>query len=333
MKYIGDVVLTTPVIRAVRERYPDAYIAYMGDKKAVSLLEHNPHLNEIIPFDFSRPTILEQPRVAYAVRKRKFDVVVDFFSNPRSALLAYFSGAPLRIGKEVKGRGRLYTHRIEDDGTQKSAIAFHYQYVKPLGVEPKYWRTEIFLTEEEKREARIFLKWHDVNLNKPIIAVHPGATWPNKMWLKERFAELIDRMFTTTNVEIILSLGPDDHGLRSYMLQHCFGKVHILPVLPVRQLAAVLSQCAVFVTNDCGPMHIAVAAGTKTIGIFGPEPEEVWFPYSNDEGHLALRKRIWCSPCRKTSCFRTGGDYLECMTLISVEEVFNEVRKRLPSPR
>lgn len=329
MKFIGDVVLTTPIIRSVRATFPDAYIAYMGDKEAVSLLEHNPYLNEIIPFDFSRSTIFEQPRVMFKLRKRKFDVVVDLFSNPRSALLTYATGAPIRIGKEVKGRGRLYTHRIKDDGALKSAIAFHYQYVKLLGVEPTHWRTEIFLTDDEKREAKIFLQWQNVDVSKPIVAVHPGATWPNKMWLKENFAELIDLMIAKLRVEVILSLGPEDDALKSYIERQCFGNVHILPVLPVRQLAAVLSHCSVFVTNDCGPMHIAVAVETKTIGIFGPEPEEVWFPYNPEEGHLAMRKNIWCSPCRRTTCFREGKDYLECMKLISVKEVFEEVKKRL----
>jgi len=329
IKFIGDVVLTTPVVRAVREKFPDAYIAYLGDKKSVSLLDNNPSLNEIIPFDFSRPTLFEQPRIAWLLRKRKFDVVVDLFSNPRSALLSYLSGAPVRIGKDVKGRGNLYTHRIRDDGGMKSAIAFHYQYVRPLGVEPTYWRTEIFLTDEEKREAGIFLRWQEVDGTKPIVALHPGATWPNKMWLKEYFAELIDRLSIRLNAAVILSLGPEDASLGEYFARRCFGRIRILPVLPLRQLAAVLSQCRAFVTNDCGPMHIAVAVGTPTVGIFGPEPEEVWFPYSESEGHRAIRKNIWCSPCRTTKCFRGADDYLECMKLVTVSEVYEAVASRI----
>lgn len=105
MKFIGDVVLTTPVIRSLRHAFPDAYIAYMGDAGAVSLLEQNPHLNEIIPFDFSAPTLLEQPRVAWLLRRRKFDMVIDLFGNPRSALLTRLSGAPVRVGLDRPGRG------------------------------------------------------------------------------------------------------------------------------------------------------------------------------------------------------------------------------------
>jgi len=329
MKFIGDVVLTTPVIRAVREQYPDAYIAYLTDKKTAPLLEHNPYLNEIIPFDFSRPDIFEQPRVAFLLRRRKFDVVVDLFSNPRTALLSWASGAPMRIGKDVNGRGKLYTHRIGDYGAMKPAIEFHYQYVKPLGVGMTHFKTEIFLTDDEKREARIFLKHQDVDVSKPVIAIHVGASWPNKVWLKENFAELIDLLRAKLGVEIILSAGPGDEEMVSSIINNSSGKVFRLPLLPLRQLAAIFSQCKVFLSNDCGPMHIGVAVGTPTIGIFGPEPPEVWFNYSAAEGHKALFKKIECSPCRTTACFREAEHFMDCMKLITVAEVFGEIQSRL----
>ncbi len=329
MKFIGDIVLTTPVIHALREHFPKAYIAYLGDKNGVSLLEHNPYLDEIIPYDFSKPDVTEQIKAIVRLRKRKFDVFVDLFSNPRSALLARASGAPMRIGKDVKGRGLLFTHRMSDAGSLTSAIDYHYHYLKPLGVEPAYRKTEIFLTDDEKREARIFLKHQGVDIEKNIVALHPGATWPNKMWLKENFAELIDVLRARLSVEIVLSPGPGDDELIADILRRCTGNVRLLPMLPVRQLAAVLSQSSVFVSNDCGPMHIGVAVGTKTIGIFGPEPVEVWFPYLEQDGHKALFKKIECSPCRVTSCFREGEHFMECMKLIGVNEVVEEVRKRL----
>lgn len=329
MKYIGDVVLTTPVIRAVREKYPDAYLAYLTDKNIAPLLEHNPHLNEIIPYDFSRSDVLEQLRVAYRLRRERFDVVVDLFSNPRSALLARLSGAPVRIGKDVKGRGKLFTHRIGDYGAMKPAIEFHYQYVKPLGVAMTHVATEIFLTGDEKREARIFLELQDVDMTKPIVAMHVGASWPNKVWLPERFAELIDLLRAKLGAEIVLSGGKEDREVMNGIIAASSAKVLPLPLLPLRQLAAILSHCAVFLSNDCGPMHIGVAVGTPTIGIFGPEPPEVWFNYSAAEGHKALFKKIECSPCRTTKCLREGEHIMECMKLIGVAEVFAEVRRSL----
>jgi ADP-heptose:LPS heptosyltransferase len=327
MKYIGDVVLTTPLLRAVREQYPDAFIAYLTDQKAVALLEHNPYVNELIGYDYTQPALLEQVRVASRLRQLQFDVVVDLFSNPRSALLTYASGAPMRIGKSVKGRGSLYTHQIEDDGKLKSAIAFHYQYLRPLGIEPTQWRTEIFLTDEEKTAAREFLREQGVDLTGPVVAIHPGATWPNKMWLKERFTELIDLLRSDLHVDVVISPGPGDAVLVKSIVDACRAPVVVLAVPPLRRLAAILSQCAAFVSNDCGPMHIGVGVGTPTVGIFGPEPVEIWFPYPAVDGHTAMFTKLACSPCRTTQCYRTGTEYLECMQKISAAEVVSAVLK------
>ena len=334
MKYIGDVVLTTPIIRAVREKFPDAYIAYLGEKEAVSLLEHNSSLDEVIPYDFSKPAIFEQLRVIRELRRRKFDVVVDLFSNPRTTLLAYASGAPVRIGKEVKGRGKLYTYRIEDDGMPKTAIEFHYQYVRPLGVEPTQWRTEIFLTDDEKREASNYLKWQDVDITKPIVGLYPGATWPAKMWQWERFADLANLIQAKLGAQVVITQGPKDNKLVENISKRVSENILVLPILKLRQLAAILSQFSVYVSNDAGPMHIAVAVGTKTIGIFGPGEENIWFPYSSpfydhSAGHIPLRKDVPCHPCHLDFCNREGEGYMECMKLLTVEEVFEEVRKRV----
>jgi lipopolysaccharide heptosyltransferase II len=327
MKYIGDVVLTTPLIRAVRDHYPDAFIAYMTDQKAMTLLEGNPFVNELIGYDYSQPALLEQMRIAGKLRHMQFDVVVDLFSNPRSALLTYASGAPMRIGKSVKGRGSLYTHRIEDDGSLKSAIAFHYQYLRPLGIEPSQWRTEIFLSDEEKGVAREYLRQQGLDLTGPVVAIHPGATWPNKIWLKERFTELIDLLRSALGVDVVISPGPGDAALVKSIVEPCKTPVVVLSSPPLRQLAAILSQCAAFVSNDCGPMHIGVAVGTPTVGIFGPEPVEIWFPYPSVDGHTAMFTKLHCSPCRTTQCFRTGPEYLECMQRISASDVVSAVKR------
>jgi ADP-heptose:LPS heptosyltransferase len=329
LKYIGDIVLTTPLIHTLRDAYPGAYIAYLGESKGVSLLEHNPYLNEIFPIDFARKAWAQQLRLFAQLYRKRFDLVVDLFCNPRSALLSYATRAPVRVGGDLRGRGRLYTIRLKDDGTPKSAIDFHYQSLKAVGIQPKYYDTEIFLTDDEKKEARRYLQWQGVDFGRPVVAIHAGATWDNKMWLKESFAKLMDLISAKLGAEILLSPGPDDQDLMKYLKEKTFGRVHVLPVLPVRQLAGVLSQCKVFVSNDCGPMHIGVAVGTKTIGIFGPEPVDIWFPYDRGKGHVPMFKKIFCSPCRTTTCFRTGDEYLECMKLLSVGEVYDAVKERL----
>ncbi len=344
MKFIGDVVLTTPLIRTLRDTFPAAYLAYLGDAKSVSLLEHNPYLNEIIPFDFSpkgvfnRNTLFEQVRVAALLRKKKFDLAIDLFCNPRSALLTFATGAPVRVGGDLHLRGKLYTIRIRDDGTPKSAIDFHYQSLKAAGIQPLHYKTEIFLTEKENADARGFLKQQDIDVTKPVVAIHPGATWPSKLWLPERFAQLSDRIFAELHAQTVLTAGPDDLEVVKKVRHAASKEARMLPVLSLRKLAAVLSQCSVFVTNDCGPMHIAVAVGTSTVGIFGSGEENIWFPYTQEfpdgsSKHIALRKDVPCHPCHLNICNRTGEGYMECMKLLSVEEVFQEVKKRVAEVR
>ncbi|MFI5251752.1 MAG: glycosyltransferase family 9 protein [Bacteroidota bacterium] len=333
MKFIGDIVLTTPVIHAVRDRYPDAFIAFLGEYEGAALLENNPHLNEILKYDFSRPDIIEQTRMAFALRKRKFDVFIDLFSNPRTALLAYLSGANIRIGKDAPGRGNLYTHRIGDDGKKKTAIEFHYRYVEPIDVSQKYRKTELYLTDAEIREAKIFLQWQNIDLKKPVIGLHPGATWPAKMWQKESFVELIDLINAKLHCQVVITQGPKEAGLAAEISKAAVGNVVVLNPLPLRQLAAVIRQFNVYVANDSGPMHISVAVGTKTIGIFGPGEDDIWFPYTPpyyeaEAGHIALRKDVPCHPCHLDFCNRSGAEFMECMKLLSVKEVFEEVEKR-----
>ena len=334
MKFIGDVVLTTPVIRSVRATFPEAHLAFLGDKEAVSLLDNNPFLNEIIPFDFTRPTVLEQSRMMLLLRRRRFDAVVDFFGNPRSALLTYSSGARIRIGGDFGARGKLFTHRIGDDGKTKTAIEFHYQYVKPLGVEPRSWKTEIFLTREEIRESKIYLRWHDFDLGRPIVGLHPGASWPAKMWSAAQFADLATLIADRLGGQVLITQGPGDGEAAQSVVKEARGTAKLLGVLPLRQLAAVLAQCSVYVANDSGPMHIAAAVNTPTIGIFGPGEENIWFPYcppyyEHSAGHIALRKDVFCHPCHLNACNREGEGHMECMTMLTPAEVLGDVQKRL----
>ena len=334
MRFIGDIVLTTPLIRSVRAACPDAWIAYMGERNAVSLLEANPFLDEIIPYDYARPALLEQVRVGVLLYRKRFDLVVDFFGNPRSALLTRASGARVRVGPDRRERGRLYTIRVADDGRRKSAIEFHNQYIAAAGISPVASKTELFLTEEERRDAASYLRWvcgegKAPDPARPTIGIHPGATWPAKKWLPERFAELADTVRAKLGAHVIITAGPGDAGTVSAVGARAVSAPSILPVLPLRQLAAVISCCSVFVSNDAGPMHIAAALGVPTVGLFGPGEDSIWFPYDPSAGHTPLRKDVPCHPCHLDFCNREGDGYMECMKLLAVADVVAAVERAL----
>jgi lipopolysaccharide heptosyltransferase II len=330
MKFIGDVVLTTPVIRSVRNAFPDAYIAYMAEAQAASLLEQNPCLNEVIPFDFARPTWREQLRVAALLRRRRFDLAIDLFGNPRSALLTYLSGAHTRVGLDRPGRGRLYTVRVRDEAGFKTAINFHMQFLRAIGIPQTSARTEIFLTEDERVLARHLLA-DAVQGTGPVVGLHPGATWPAKRWLPERFADVAQKVRQRLGAQVIFTAGPNDHDVIQLVQQSTKTKIPVFTGLPLRQLAALLSQCSAYVANDSGPMHMAVAVGTPTIGIFGPGEENIWFPYPQAEGNIPLRHEVSCHPCHLDFCNRGEAEFMQCMTGLSSESVVTAVEQCLRS--
>jgi lipopolysaccharide heptosyltransferase II len=338
MKFAGDIVLTIPVIRSVREAYPDAFIAYMGDSRAVELLEHGAVLDEIIPFDFSRPTLLEQPRVASILFRRKFDLVIDLFGNPRSALLTWLSRARVRVGPDRRVRGLFYTVRVRDDRRRKTAIEFHFQALRAAGIRPVPCLPEIVLRDDERKQAQRILAGilgtpAGGNERRPLVALHAGATWPAKQWFPRRCALLADRLAKNKGAAVVLTGGPADTAVVEEVRTLSRSKPPFTGLLTLRQLAAVLSHCHAVVANDGAPMHIAAAVGAPVIGLFGPGEEDVWFPYESTVGHLALRCDVPCHPCHLNICNRPGAAYMECMKLLSVDQVMDAVGRVISAPR
>lgn len=329
LRFIGDIILTTPVIRAVRQKFPNSYIAYLADKNAITLLENNPYLNELIPFDF-KWKLSEQIAFFKKLKGKKFDIVIDLFGNPRSAILSFLSGAKIRIGGEFGWRKFLYTHPIPRTNERKNAIKFHLDYLKPLGINNVVnFKTEIFLLEEEINWGKNYLKSKGLDPDKKIIVgLHPGATWPAKMWFKENFAKLADEITSNFKASIAITHNESETKL-AYDVFNLSSKkdIVVLDTLNLRQLASVIANLNFYISNDSGPMHISVAVGTKTMALFGPGEEDIWFPYPETEGHRALRVDVECHPCHLDFCNKTGENYMKCMKLLTVEMVLNEFSK------
>ena len=322
LRFIGDIVLTTPIIRSVRDAFPESHIAYLGDRHAVTLLEHNPCVDSILPYDYSRPAVLEQHRVGRDLRRRGFDLVIDMFNNPRSALLCLSTNAKTRVGLNRRGRAWAYTVTVTDDGIPKSPIQFHSQFLRALGIPLASTKTEIVLLPEEREGALEFLP----DGSGPLIGIHPGASWPAKRWDAERFGALADRL-ADAGMRVVVFGAPGDQLTVQQVVESTSSVPHVLPAANLRHLAAMISHCACFVCNDAGPMHIAAALDVPTVAIFGPGEENIWFPYDRSLGHTVLRKDVPCHPCHKDFCPRTGDGYMECMKLLQVDEVARAVEQ------
>ncbi|MFZ1082509.1 MAG: glycosyltransferase family 9 protein [Candidatus Kryptoniota bacterium] len=323
LKFIGDIVLTTPVIEVLREKFSDAAIDYLGDNEGVTLLQNNPGLNEIIPYDFSANEIKEQFRVVSVLRKKKYDVAIDLFGNPRSAIAIFLSGAKMRIGGNFGWRRKTYTHPIAI-AERLTAVNFHLRYLRPLGINENYRRPKIFVTQDEEEVAAKYLTSLGIDGSQIKIGFHIGATWPAKVWLPDYFAKIAELVIKKYDAQLLVTYGQKDFQY----LGKFSSAIHVkfTPIAPqkLRRLAAIISRCDVYISNDAAPMHISAAVGTPTIGIFGPGDPDIWFPYEKNLGHIALHKNIQC--CHRDYCQLRGEDYMRCMKQIKPEEVFETVK-------
>lgn len=294
LRFIGDVVLTTPVIKALKRHYGEAELYYLAEEGPAAVLARNPYLEEVIALpDELMPgrSVLtrcrKQLHFLRDLRKRRFDLVIDLFGNPRSALLTLATGARYRVGYDVRGRGAAYNVKIRRSASLRVVDAY-LDAVRTIGVPADDDRTEVHFSAEDGAWAESWLAERGVDGDRRIAALNPGASWPAKTWSAERFAELARRMIEALNLRVLLVAEP---GRREAMAGLADMAGHACPVVEtgsLTRLAALIRRCDLFVSNDCGPMHIAAAVGTPTIGLFGPSRPRIWFPYAKAEGHIAL---------------------------------------------
>jgi ADP-heptose:LPS heptosyltransferase len=322
LRFMGDVILTTPLCRALKRTFPHAQLFYLAETPFATLLEHNPDIDNVLPLDKQQ----DMSKMLLEMGRGHFDIAIDLFGNARSAILIGATRAPIRIGGNFRGRKYFYTHRISDNGEIKSAIDFHLSYLSPLLIETTQKQTHIVVSPEEKNQARDYLQSLGYTLDRPIIGIHPGASWPAKKWLSDRFAQLANALVHDMSAQVYFTHGPHEQSLHEQIVKLCTWKVPKTKVLTLRQLAAVLSHFDCFVSNDCGPMHLAPAVGTATVGIFGPGTPHVWFPYDPDYGHRLVFHSLDCRMCNRDFC-----ETLDCMKSISVEVVLNAVHDSLLS--
>ena len=321
LRYIGDVLLATPVLRALRKAFPQARLTMAVNRGTEEILKGNPDLTEVLAVD--RSGVGADLRFLREIRRQRFDCVIDLTDGDRSAMMAWASGAPVRIGfnAEHRGRGLLYTvivtassvHRVERDLAA----------VRALGIEPQTDLPVLNLSPQEEHEAAVLLKEiggvcaNDL-CDRQLVLLHPGARYWFKAWPAERFAELADRLTDVWRCQILVGGADQDGDMVDRIRTHARCDLKILAGrADLRQFAAIVKRCAVFIGNDTGAMHIAAAMGTPIVALFGPSDPAEWGPRGRDIA--VLHKGLDCRPCFHPTC-RRGED--NCMRQISVEEVF-----------
>jgi heptosyltransferase-1 len=324
---IGDVVVTTPVTRALREAWPDAFLAWVVEEKAADVLNGNPFLNEVIVWPRSSwqrqarglSLMRLHSRFITDLRRRRFDVAIDFQGLARSAGLGLAAGARHRIGNTNtrEGSGLCYTLRVPRP-SEPSSRQRCLDLLQPLGIQSRDRRMVVAVEPDDRAFAVDFLARHEVG-RCPYICLCPATTWPNKHWREERWAQLADTLRQRLDFIPIFMGGPADLPMLNRIQSAMRGTAVIAAgETSLRGAAALLEGAHAVVSVDTALMHLGVAVGTPVIGLCGPS---YWPGFQDYEGFHMIRKPLPCSPClRHPTCA-----HFDCMRAIGVEETVRAV--------
>lgn len=331
--HIGDLMLVTPALRTLRANYPKAHIALLTDKPLADLVRCNENIDECILIDkHGRDKgILALIRFIRQIRKRHFDLVINYHRNERASAIASFSG-----GKKIVGYAQPFFHRFFDHWMPNLAMAdtpkdkvmhqtlCHLKVLQEAAGCTKLddRGLEMWLPpEEEKKASDLWQK--EFAEDDRVIAFNIGASWMTKRWIDAYFAECADH-FIEEGYHIALLGGPTDVAIVKACIEKMkekdSPKVHVFTgKVSLTVLAGLLRRCCLFLTTDSGPMHVGVAMNVPIVTMFGASPVPTFYPYDGKD--IVIKTPESCHPCGIHDCPKKGEDHMACMKHIPVDVV------------
>jgi heptosyltransferase-2 len=320
---IGDVVLSTPVIKALRDEFPQSYIAMMTAPGAKEIVEGNPYLDQVIIYDKDgkHKSWMRSIKFARNLKKKGFDLAVILHPSNRVHLVTFLAGIHKRIGYSRK-MGFLLTDRFIHDKQrgEKHESEYNLGLLKALGINTKAEELHIPIKPEAEIWTDKFFKESGISDNDRLLAIHPGASCPSKIWPAERFVQVADKLAKAHGFKVLVVAGPKDLAKTEEAIRNMhIPAINLAGKTSIAQLASVLRRCKLFISNDSGPVHIASAVGTPVISIFGRKQAGLspkrWGPLGTKDKFL--HKDVGCIECLAHNCVRGFA----CLKAISVDDV------------
>lgn len=326
LDHIGDVLLATPVFSNLRRAYPDAEIHALTGSWSRIILENHPDVSKVFEYNspmFCRsghPTSLRKTIQLYReLRQSNYDLLIELRGDWRFVIFALLRFTTRRINRASLQLANKFGSR-SFSGPHETIR--NLDVLEQAGISTPIQNTTFAVKAEDKKWSSDFFKSRQIDGESPIIAIHPGSPIPQKRWLTERYAELADWLIAQKQAKILFVGVKDEIPIISEIQDQMQGEsVNIAGETNVPQLASILLKSNIFIGNDSGPMHLAAAVGTHTIGLFGPGDPERFAPVG--EKCLTIRKKLDCPPCPGKECkFNSEG----CMSMIQVTDVIKCIR-------
>jgi heptosyltransferase-3 len=325
LRHIGDVLLSVPVFRALRENFPEAHITALVNSGTEEALESSPFITEIIAFDRSIKKMsfpqkyIKEISFLRMIRRKGFDMAVDLTGGDRAAIISFVSGAAYRLGHDIRegflGKRHFYTLLAEKNDNQHTLLQ-NLDIVKQFGIKTYNLSVDISIPEDARMFAKDIFENRRTDKNTAVVHVHPTSRWFFKCWKDEYMAEVINWL-TDRGITVIVTSSPDKretekakkilsivssrftvHGSR--LLDLC-GKTNI------KQLAAISEVSDLFFGVDSAPMHIAAAMGTPVVALFGPSGAFHWGPWDNESSKLRVKSSEFKTPYPEKNGIQTFG--------------------------
>jgi heptosyltransferase I len=286
---VGDVVHGLPVLCALREHYPTAFLAWVVEQGPADLLRGHSALNElvVVPRGWSKSPA-EIWRLRQRLRELRFDLTVDLQGLTKSALAARLSGASRRIGFGDE-KGRELSRWLNNELVQSTSphiIDCNLQLLTKLGIAQPAVKFDLPDTQADRAAADAVVT--RCGLAGPFAVINPGAGWPSKIWPADRYAEVARHLGARRLSSIVLWSGQQERQWAEQIAVHSAGYARLAPATGLRDVAALARRARLFLGSDTGPLHIAAAVGTPCVGLYGPMPAERNGPYG--PGHIAIQK-------------------------------------------
>jgi ADP-heptose:LPS heptosyltransferase len=300
---IGDIILTTPVIRALSKEFPGSRIDVMVGPNGKDIFDKDPRIFKLVVYD-KHISIVEKRRLQLKLKKLKYDLVVDLRNTVFPLLLAprYRTSPMQSFPKEIVHKKERHLYRL---------FAF--------GIKDLSERSYIHITKEDEDYVNDLLKKSAIT--GPIVVVNPGAKSHLKQWTIEGFAEVCDGLVGECAANIIfVGIGKDLDIVLSIVRKMKNKHYNFVDKTNIRQLASLLKRSSLLLTNDSAPMHLGCAVGTKVLAVFGPTDPRKYGP--TGEFDAVINKKLFCSPCEVAAC-KYGH---ECMKLVSADEVLDRAK-------
>jgi lipopolysaccharide heptosyltransferase II len=343
LRLIGDVVFTTPIVRALRRRYPDATLSYLVEAAAAPVLRHNPHLTDLIVIPRRRGIrrMADDFSVARDLRARNFDLAIDLHGGPRAAWLTWASGARRRVGYAMPGRAWMYTTAIEraPDLSDRHSVENQWDLLSALGIdEPNPVDDSVEMAADPEAAARVEHRLRSLGITPahPLVVLHVSAGNPFRRWPESSFVALVTSLARRDpSRRVVITSGPSDAdaagrvaGEARRLLGAQASAVPETGEFDLAELHALTTRAAVYIGGDSGPAHVAATTRTPIVELLGPTlpgrsrpwRDPRWPAETVDAGELP------CRPCSQRRC--APGDF-RCLTGISAEQVAAAVERAL----